>query len=192
VADDSTAEIIDGNLVIGHDNTAASGKAADGVIATATVTDQNGNPVSGLTVDFTVADGATTTTVKGTTGTEGRVAALVTSQNAGTYTVTAEVNGSSASNDVHFMADSDTAEITDANLSVGTGAVADGKSTNAVSAKVTRTKAGTYAVTASVNGKDISKNTTFMADATGSADLQGKDMGQHAVVSTNDDGQATP
>ncbi|MEZ2604992.1 inverse autotransporter beta domain-containing protein, partial [Kluyvera intermedia] len=136
-ADSDTAEITDGNLVIGHDNTAASGKITDGVTATATVTDSNGNPVLGQWVTFTVTKGATITTVKGITGTEGRAAAVVTSQKAGTYTVTAEVNGSTASNDAHFVADSDTAEITDANLSVGTGAVADGNQTNAVTAKVT-------------------------------------------------------
>ncbi|SUJ85028.1 Invasin [Serratia quinivorans] len=204
VADSDTAAITDENLVIGHDNTVASGKVTDGVTATATVTDENGNPVADQEVIFTVTEGANITTVKGTTGAKGKAAAVVTSAKAGAYTVTAKVNDSEAKKDAHFVADSDTAEITDGNLSVGTGATANGKDINAITAKVTDAngnplanqtvtfnvaegatitphevqtgadgnagatvtslKAGTYAVTAEVNGKGTSKNTTFVAD----------------------------
>ncbi|SUI42389.1 Invasin [Serratia quinivorans] len=59
VADSDTAAITDENLVIGHDNTVASGKVTDGVTATATVTDENGNPVADQEVIFTVTEGRT-------------------------------------------------------------------------------------------------------------------------------------
>ncbi|MGR7464529.1 Ig-like domain-containing protein, partial [Klebsiella aerogenes] len=135
IADESTAGIAE--LNISHDNSAASGKVTDGVAATAVVADESGNPVSGQWVTFTVTEGANITTLKGITGTEGRAAAVVTTKAAGTYKVTAEVNGSKKDADVHFTADGSTAVITEDNLSVATGAVADGKTSNAVSAIVT-------------------------------------------------------
>ncbi|WP_227160328.1 Ig-like domain-containing protein, partial [Enterobacter cloacae] len=203
VADSATAEITDANLTIEPDNSPANGTAKNGVVAV--VTDAQGNLVPGAAVSFTVADGASITTVTGTTGADGRATAEVTSTTAGTYLVTATVNGKATSRNTTFVADSTTAEITDANLTIdpdnspangvaknGVVAVvtdaqgnlvpgaavsftvedgasittvtgttgADGKAT----AEVTSTAAGTYLVTATVNGKATQKNTTFVAD----------------------------
>lgn len=55
---------------------------------------------------------------------------------AGTSVVTATVNGSSASENTTFRPDLTTAEIADADFTVGSGAVANNIATNAVSATV--------------------------------------------------------
>ncbi|SUI42414.1 Bacterial Ig-like domain (group 1) [Serratia quinivorans] len=62
----------------------------------------------------------------------------MTSLKAGTYAVTAEVNGKGTSKNTTFVADKDSAGIADGDLAVGdNNAVADGKSTDSVTAKVT-------------------------------------------------------
>ncbi|WP_227160417.1 Ig-like domain-containing protein, partial [Enterobacter cloacae] len=63
VADGATAEITDANLTIDPDNSPANGTAKNGVVAV--VTDAQGNLVPGAAVSFTVADGASITTVTG-------------------------------------------------------------------------------------------------------------------------------
>ncbi|WP_227160425.1 Ig-like domain-containing protein, partial [Enterobacter cloacae] len=73
------------NLTIDPDNSPANGVAKNGVVAV--VTDAQGNLVPGAAVSFTVADGASITTVTGTTGADGRATAEVTSTTAGTYLV---------------------------------------------------------------------------------------------------------
>ncbi|WP_227160334.1 Ig-like domain-containing protein [Enterobacter cloacae] len=104
----------------------------------AVVTDAQGNLVPGAAVSFTVADGASITTVTGTTGADGKATAEVTSTAAGTYLVTATVNGKATQKNTTFVADSATAEITDANLTINPdGAVADGVAKNGVEATVT-------------------------------------------------------
>ncbi|PAC66974.1 hypothetical protein CGS27_30280, partial [Enterobacter cloacae] len=102
------------NLVIDPDGAVADGKAKN--VATATVTDANGNQVSGAAVSFSVSDGATITTVTGTTAADGKATADITSQTAGEYTVTATVNGRSTQKATTFVADGSTAEITESNL----------------------------------------------------------------------------
>ncbi|MGR7464544.1 Ig-like domain-containing protein, partial [Klebsiella aerogenes] len=71
----------------------------------AIVTDANGNPVSGQEVTFSAAEGATVTPAKATTGSDGKASASVTSQKAGTYAITAEVNGKGTSKNTSFVAD---------------------------------------------------------------------------------------
>ncbi|MFC4222580.1 Ig-like domain-containing protein, partial [Lysinibacter cavernae] len=66
--------------------------------ATATVRDENGNPVSGVVVDFAAATGATATPARGTTGANGTVTADITSAVADTYNVTATVAGTPLKN----------------------------------------------------------------------------------------------
>ncbi|HDS5593197.1 TPA: Ig-like domain-containing protein, partial [Enterobacter hormaechei subsp. xiangfangensis] len=191
IADESAAGIADGDLTYGGENAVADGKATDSV--TAKVTDANGNPVSGVEVSFSATGGAKVTVAAVTTGADGLAKTTVTSTTAGQATVTATAGDSEQTVNVNFTADGSTAVITDDNLSVDTGAVADGRATNAVSAivtdangnpvagqevtfsaaegaditpatatsgadgrataSVTSTKAGTYAVTAEVNGK---------------------------------------
>ncbi|TYT28074.1 hypothetical protein FZO59_22155, partial [Lelliottia nimipressuralis] len=136
IADSSTAEITDANLTVDPDNSPANGTAKNGV--TATVTDATGNVVPDAVVTFTVADGASITTVTGTTGADGIATAEVTSTTAGTYLVTATVNGNATSRNTNFVADGSTAEITDANLVIDPdGAAANGTAKNSVTATVT-------------------------------------------------------
>ncbi|MGS7225192.1 Ig-like domain-containing protein, partial [Enterobacter cloacae] len=135
-ADGATAEITEANLTINPNNAPANGTDKNGV--TAIVTDANGNVVPGAVVSFAVTDGATINAVIGTTGEDGKATAEVTSTIAGTYTVTATVNGKDTSKDTTFIADKNTAEITDANLTIAPdGAVADGSAKNGVTAVVT-------------------------------------------------------
>ncbi|WP_227160424.1 Ig-like domain-containing protein, partial [Enterobacter cloacae] len=73
MADSTTAEITDANLTIDPDNSPANGVAKNGVVAV--VTDAQGNLVPGAVVSFSVADGASITTVTGTTGADGKATA---------------------------------------------------------------------------------------------------------------------
>ncbi|MBI0275158.1 Ig-like domain-containing protein [Hafnia alvei] len=136
IADSSTATITDSNLTIDPNGALDNGVNTDNVEAI--VTDANGNLVPNATVNFVVASGATIATVIGTTGTNGKATAMVTSSTSGKYAVTATVNGHSASKDAVFVADSGTATITSGDLKVTVdNALANGTAMDAVQAKVT-------------------------------------------------------
>ncbi|EEF4509529.1 hypothetical protein FWL67_21650, partial [Salmonella enterica] len=128
VADSTTAGLTSAGagLVTTLDNQAANGVAADTVKAT--VTDKNGNPVEGLPVSFSVTTGAILTTTQGITDSSGAATAAITSLKAGTYSVTADVNGSSKTVPVTFIADSLTATFTGVPAVTGDNAPADGVS----------------------------------------------------------------
>ncbi|MGR7464543.1 hypothetical protein ACU608_25725, partial [Klebsiella aerogenes] len=69
---------------------------------------------------------------------DGKASASVTSQKAGTYAITAEVNGKGTSKNTSFVADESTAGINDGDLTYGgENAVANGTATDSVTAKVT-------------------------------------------------------
>ncbi|MBS0849354.1 inverse autotransporter beta domain-containing protein, partial [Citrobacter sp. JGM124] len=108
-ADKATAEITDSHLIIAPDNAIADGKATNGVKAT--VTDKQGNPVSGMAVEFSVSTGAILTTVNGESDDQGIATALVTSTKADNYTVTASVNGRSMTKKMTFVANIATAHV---------------------------------------------------------------------------------
>uniref|UniRef100_UPI001D08A037 Ig-like domain-containing protein n=1 Tax=Enterobacter cloacae TaxID=550 RepID=UPI001D08A037 len=92
----------------------------------------------GAVVSFSVADGASITTVTGTTGADGKATAEVISTAAGTYLVTATVNGKATQKNTTFVADGATAEITDANLTIDPdNSPANGTAKNGVVAVVT-------------------------------------------------------
>lgn len=115
------------NLTTLLDNQLADGSSANTIKAV--VTDKDGNPVSGQTVSFTVSAGASITTTQGITDTQGVATASVTSTTAGTYTVTAAVNGSSKTVLTRFIADINTAHFTPPPVVTGDNAVANGKDT---------------------------------------------------------------
>ncbi|MEG0208263.1 inverse autotransporter beta domain-containing protein, partial [Hafnia sp.] len=111
IADDSSAGL-DGTTNRGSSLTATSGAIANNVATntvTATVTDHNGNPVSGLAVDFSVDSGASVVTATGTTNGSGIATTTVTASVAGAHTVTATANGSSATVSTTFVADNSSA-----------------------------------------------------------------------------------
>lgn len=136
IPDGNSAQLPDENLVISPDGAVANGIARNGV--TATVVDANDNPISGVTVDFSVSAGATLAAATGVTGPDGKVQTTVVSNNIGVYTVSATVNGRVISKSTVFVPDPATAQITDANLLVDiNGALANGQAVNRVTAIVT-------------------------------------------------------
>jgi len=99
--DDRTAEITSGDLIVTNDDVLANGLATNSVAAR--VTDAKGNPVAGMDVMFTADNGAVIGT-SGTTSSNGLVSMTLTSTTAGVSHVTAEVNGSSQTVKVRFVA----------------------------------------------------------------------------------------
>ncbi|WP_170123777.1 Ig-like domain-containing protein [Mangrovibacter plantisponsor] len=134
-ADDTTAEIIDGALVVTRDNAVANGTATNEVKAT--VTDASGNPVPNVTVNFGADNGATIP-ASADTDASGVATVTLTNTTAGATVVTAAINGSSQNVTTTFVPDDTTAEIIDGALSVARdNAKADGSATNEVQATVT-------------------------------------------------------
>ena len=128
------AELMAGNLTVTADDAIANGTATNAVQAL--VTDVGHQPIVNQTVIFTASNGATVTTVIGTTDTDGIATARLTSTTVGISNVTASVNGSSQSVPITFIADSTTAQIADVDFTVAGGTVANGEVTNALSATV--------------------------------------------------------
>ncbi|WP_213990737.1 Ig-like domain-containing protein [Sodalis sp. dw_96] len=178
------AQITAANLNVTKNNAVANG--SDNNEVRAKVTDAGGNPVAGQTVTFTATNGATVTTVTGTTGADGFATATLTNLRAGTSVVTATLNGVSRSVNTNFNADPTTAKVT---LSVvHTGMVADGIATNEVSALVTDANGNplsgqTVAFTAS-NGTVTSVINPTGADGIATANITSKTAGPSTVTAT--------
>ncbi|EIH4671770.1 inverse autotransporter beta domain-containing protein [Escherichia coli] len=98
IADVRTAQIAD--LVVIKDDSVADGAMAN--MLRARVTDVFGNALAGQTVSVLAGNGATTAPTV-TTQPDGTVEISVTSQTAGTSTVTASINNSSQSQNVTFV-----------------------------------------------------------------------------------------
>ncbi|HDY0412976.1 TPA: Ig-like domain-containing protein [Escherichia coli] len=131
VADVRTAKIAD--LVVIKDGSEADGSTANTLRAR--VTDAFGNTLGGQTVSVLADNGATVAPTV-TTQPDGTVEISVTSQTAGTSTVTASINNSSLSQNVTFVADVRTAKIADL-VVIKDGSVADGVTANTLQVKVT-------------------------------------------------------
>ncbi|MED8846361.1 Ig-like domain-containing protein, partial [Escherichia coli] len=131
IADVRTAKIAD--LVVTRDNSVADGAMANTLQVK--VTDANGNTLAGQTVSV-LADNSATTAPTVITEPDGTVEISVTSQIAGTSTVTATINSSSQSQNVTFIADIRTAQIADL-VVIKDGSVADGSTANMLRVRVT-------------------------------------------------------
>ncbi|MWK13423.1 hypothetical protein GQM36_24080, partial [Escherichia coli] len=131
IADVRTAKIAD--LVVIKDGSEADGSTANTLRAR--VTDAFGNALNGQTVSVTAGNGATVTPTV-TTQPDGTVEISVTSQTAGTTAVTANINSSSQSRNVTFIADVRTAQIADL-VVTRDNSVADGAMANTLQVKVT-------------------------------------------------------
>ncbi|EPP8233802.1 inverse autotransporter adhesin IatC [Escherichia coli] len=131
VADVRTAKIA--SLEVMQDNAVADGSMANTLRAR--VTDAFGNTLAGQTVSVT-ADNSATVASTVITRPDGTVEISVTSQTAGTSTVTANINSSSQSRDVTFIADVSTAQIASLEVTQD-NAVADGSTANTLQVKVT-------------------------------------------------------
>lgn len=191
VADDSTAQILTGNLNV------ETGAIADGLNANAVqaiVTDAEGNRVSGADVTFSVNGDSAKTVIKplkGTTGSDGVATAEVTSKAAGEFMVTATVLGQKTEKTTGFVADPATAQITDNNLVVTTGATADGSARNKVKATVTDAEGNPVAdasVTFNVSGESEKTVITVLNggitgnDGVATAEVTSKTAGEFTVT----------
>lgn len=162
IANEGSATFEQGAVTIGNTNAPANGVATNSVKAR--VTDSYGNPVSNYKVTFTASNGADIVPER-TTDANGEVVATLTSQTAGTSSVTAKVASSEQSVSVVFLADSSTASIKDGDLRpVTDNAVANGIASNRVSVIVTDKNGNAVAnqqVTMSAtNGADIPETVT--------------------------------
>jgi len=135
MADNSTARIASGDLVVLKDNAKANGSDINSVKAV--VRDAHGNPLAGQTVNFTADNGAIIA-ASGITDSDGSITVTLTNATAGASSVIARVNGSVQQALLTFVADSSTARIASGDLLVVTdSARANGIDTNTVKAIVT-------------------------------------------------------
>ncbi|MBW8667187.1 Ig-like domain-containing protein, partial [Escherichia coli] len=131
IADVRTAKIAE--LEVIRDNAVADGSTANTLQVK--VTDANGNTLAGQAVSVLAGNSATVAPTM-TTKPDGTVEISVTSQTAGTSTVTASINNSSLSRNVTFVADVSTAKIADL-VVIQDNSVADGAMANTLRVKVT-------------------------------------------------------
>ncbi|MEF5361424.1 inverse autotransporter adhesin IatC [Escherichia coli] len=131
VVDVRTAKIA--SLEVTQDNSVADGAMANTLRVK--VTDAFGNALNGQTVSVMADNGATVAPTV-ITEPDGTVEISVTSQTAGTSTVTASINNSSQSRNVTFIADVRTAQIADL-VVIKDGSEADGATANTLRARVT-------------------------------------------------------
>ncbi|KIC99296.1 hypothetical protein PU00_20205, partial [Hafnia alvei] len=89
--DSSTAEIASGAFTVTTNDAAANGSATNAVQVI--VTDANGNPVPNVAVSFSTSKDVMVGTAQATTNESGIATSTMTSTKAGSYEVTALVNG---------------------------------------------------------------------------------------------------
>ncbi|ELQ3602569.1 inverse autotransporter adhesin EaeX/Air [Escherichia coli] len=182
IADVRTAQIAD--LVVIKDGSEADGATANTLRAR--VTDAFGNALAGQTVSVT-ADNSAMVASTGITGPDGTVEISVTSQTAGTSTVTASINNSSLSQSVMFIADIRTAQIADL-VVIKDGSVADGATANTLRARVTdafgNTLAGQTVSVLADNGATVAPTVTTGPDGTVAISVTSQTAGVSAVIAS--------
>ena len=182
IADVSTAKIAD--LVVIKDGSEADGSTANTLQVK--VTDAFGNALAGQTVSVMAGNGATVAPTV-ITEPDGTVEISVTSQTAGTSTVTASINNSSQSRDVTFIADVRTAQIASLEVTQD-NAVADGAMANTLRARVTDAFGNALAgLTVSVmagNGATTAPTVTTQPDGTVEISVTSQTAGISTVTAT--------
>ncbi|MHC8870894.1 inverse autotransporter adhesin IatC [Escherichia coli] len=182
IADVGTAKIAD--LVVIKDGSEADGSTANTLRAR--VTDAFGNTLAGQTVSVTAGNGATVAPTV-ITEPDGMVEISVTSQTAGTSTVTAGINNSSQSRNVTFVADVRTAQIADLVVSQD-NAVADGAMANTLRVKVTdafgNVLAGQTVSVLAGNGATTAPTVTTQPDGTAEISVTSQTAGISAVTAS--------
>ncbi|WP_343118601.1 Ig-like domain-containing protein, partial [Escherichia coli] len=180
VADVSTAQIT--VLEVTQDNAVADGAMANTLRVR--VTDAFGNALAGQTVSVMAGNGATVAPTV-ITKPDGTVEISVTSQTAGISTVTATINSSSQSQNVTFVADVRTAQITDLAV-IKDGSVADGATANTLQVKVTdafgNTLAGQTVSVLADNGATVASTVTTGQDGTVEISVTSQTAGISAVT----------
>ncbi|HDD9422585.1 TPA: Ig-like domain-containing protein [Escherichia coli] len=182
IADVRTAQIADLEVI-------KDGSEADGATANtlrARVTDAFGNALAGQTVSVLADNGATVASTM-TTKPDGTVEISVTSQTAGTSSVTASINNSSQSRDVTFIADVRTAQIADLEV-IKDGSEADGSTANALRARVTdafgNTLAGQTVSVLADNGATVTPTVITGPDGTVEISVTSQTAGISAVTAS--------
>ncbi|EKD0233423.1 Ig-like domain-containing protein [Escherichia coli] len=182
IADASTAQIAD--LVVIKDGSEADGSTENTLRVR--VTDAFGNTLGGQTVSVLADNGATTAPTV-ITEPDGTVEISVTSQTAGTSTVTASINSSSLSRNVTFVADVRTAQIADL-VVIKDGSEADGSTENTLRARVTDAFGNAFAgQTVSVladNGATVAPTVTTQPDGTVEISVTSQTAGVSAVTAS--------
>ncbi|QMN49782.1 Ig-like domain-containing protein [Escherichia coli] len=182
IADVRTAQIAD--LVVIKDGSEADGATANTLRAR--VTDAFGNALAGQTVSVTAGNSATVASTV-TTKPDGTVEISVTSQTAGSSTVTASINSSSLSRDVTFIADVRTAQIA-ALVVIKDNSVADGTTANTLQVKVTdafgNTLAGQTVSVLADNGATVTPTVTTRPDGTVEFSVTSQTAGASTVTAS--------
>ncbi|MFS4279883.1 inverse autotransporter adhesin IatC [Escherichia coli] len=182
VADVRTAKIA--SLEVTQDNSVADGAMANTLRVK--VTDAFGNALNGQTVSVMADNGATVAPTV-ITEPDGTVEISVTSQTAGTSTVTASINNSSQSRNVTFIADVRTAQIADL-VVIKDGSEADGATANTLRARVTdafgNTLAGQTVSVLADNGATTAPTVTTQPDGTVEISVTSQTAGISAVTAT--------
>ncbi len=182
IADIRTAQIAE--LVVIKDGSEADGATANTLRAR--VTDAFGNALAGQTVSVLADNGATVASTM-TTKPDGTVEISVTSQTAGTSSVTASINNSSQSRDVTFIADARTAQIADLEV-IKDGSEADGATANTLRARVTdafgNALAGQTVSVLADNGATVSPAVTTEPDGTVEISVTSQTAGISAVTAS--------
>ena len=182
VADVRTAKIA--SLEVTQDNSVADGAMANTLRVK--VTDAFGNALNGQTVSVMADNGATVAPTV-ITEPDGTVEISVTSQTAGTSTVTASINNSSQSRNVTFIADVRTAQIADL-VVTRDNSVADGSTANTLQVKVTDANGNTLAgQTVSVlagNSATVASTVTTKPDGTVEISVTSQTAGTSTVTAS--------
>ncbi|EQA8234446.1 inverse autotransporter adhesin IatC [Escherichia coli] len=182
IADVRTAKIAD--LVVIKDGSVADGATANTLRVR--VTDAFGNTLAGQTVSVTAGNSAMVASTV-ITGPDGTVEISVTSQTAGTSTVTASINNSSQSRNVTFTADVRTAQIAELEVTQD-NAVADGAMANMLRARVTdafgNTLAGQMVSVTAGNGATVTPTVTTQPDGTVEISVTSQTAGISAVTAS--------
>ncbi|HFO8244386.1 TPA: Ig-like domain-containing protein, partial [Escherichia coli] len=182
IADVRTAKIAD--LVVIKDGSVADGAMAN--MLQVKVTDANGNVLAGQTVSMMAGNGATVAPTV-ITEPDGTVEIPVTSQTAGASAVTASINNSSLSQNVTFVADVRTAQITDLAV-IKDGSVADGATANTLQVKVTdafgNTLAGQTVSVLADNGATVAPTVITEPDGTVAISVTSQTAGISTVTAT--------
>ncbi|WP_343214228.1 Ig-like domain-containing protein [Escherichia coli] len=182
VADVRTAQIA--SLEVMQDNAIADGAMANTLRAR--VTDAFGNALAGQTVSVLADNGATTAPTV-ITEPDGTVEISVTSQTAGTSTVTASINSSSLSRTVTFIADVRTAQIADL-VVTRDNSVADGAMANTLRARVTdafgNALAGQTVSVMADNGATTASTVTTQPDGTVEISVTSQTAGTSVVTAS--------
>ena len=182
IADVSTAKIAD--LVVIKDGSEADGSTANTLQVK--VTDAFGNALAGQTVSVMAGNGATVAPTV-ITEPDGTVEISVTSQTAGTSTVTASINNSSQSRDVTFIADVRTAQIASLEVTQD-NAVADGAMANTLRVKVTdafgNVLAGQMVSVTAGNSATVASTVTTHPDGTVEISVTSQTAGTSTVTAS--------